>query len=62
MGLGKIFKKFLFGFSESGSQFEMGLPGGEDPNSDWWAWVHDKENIFAGIVSGDLTEKYLAGN
>jgi beta-galactosidase len=40
----------------------MGLPGGEDPNSDWWAWVHDKENIFAGIVSGDLTEKYLAGN
>src|SRR5579875_2796382 len=34
----------------------MGLPGGEDPNSDWYLWVHDRENIAAGIVSGDLPE------
>jgi len=37
---------FLFGFSESGFQFEMGIAGSEDPNSDWWIWVHDEENIF----------------
>jgi len=49
-------EKFLFGFSESGFQFEMGLPGSEDPNSDWWIWIHDRDNIFAGIVSGDYPE------
>jgi beta-galactosidase len=56
--VGKVLNigKFLFGFSESGFQFEMGLPGSEDPNSDWWIWVHDKDNIFSGIVSGDYPE------
>ncbi len=49
-------KDFVFGFSESGFQFEMGLPGSEDPNSDWWAWVHDTDNIRAGLVSGDFPE------
>ena len=49
-------KDFRFGFSEAGFQFEMGLPGSEDPNTDWWVWVHDQENIVAGIVSGDLPE------
>lgn len=46
---------FLFGYSWSGFQFEMGLPGSE-VESDWWAWVHDKENIISGLVSGDLPE------
>ncbi len=45
-----------FGWSQAGFQSEMGLPGGEDPNSDWYLWVHDRENIAAGIVSGDLPE------
>lgn len=49
-------KEFKFGFSESGFQFEMGLPGSEDPNSDWWVWVHDSENIMSGLVSGDFPE------
>ncbi|MCA6214811.1 glycoside hydrolase family 1 protein [Thermococcus bergensis] len=49
-------KTFLFGYSWSGFQFEMGLEGSEVPNSDWWVWVHDRENIAAGLVSGDLPE------
>ena len=49
-------RDFLFGWSQSDFQFEMGLPGSEDPNSDWWVWVHDPENIAAGLVSGDLPE------
>lgn len=59
----KLPKSFLMGFSESGFQFEMGLPGLEDPNSDWWQWVHDSDNVASGIVSGDLPEHgpaYLA--
>ncbi|ACS89400.1 Beta-glucosidase [Thermococcus sibiricus MM 739] len=34
----------------------MGLKGSEVPHSDWWAWVHDVENIASGLVSGDLPE------
>ncbi|MFN4046510.1 MAG: beta-galactosidase BgaS, partial [Acidilobaceae archaeon] len=49
-------RDFLFGFSESGFQFEMGFRGSEDPNSDWWVWVHDFENVISGVVSGDLPE------
>ncbi|HLI46672.1 MAG TPA: beta-galactosidase BgaS [Geobacterales bacterium] len=48
---------FLLGFSESGFQFEMGLDQSEDQNSDWWHWVHDEENIFSGLVSGDMPEQ-----
>ncbi len=55
MGL-KFPKEFIFGFSEAGFQFEMGVPNSEDPNTDWWVWVHDPENIAVGIVSGDLPE------
>ncbi|MEM0505651.1 MAG: beta-galactosidase BgaS [Thermosphaera sp.] len=47
---------FMIGSSLSPFQFEQGLPGSEDPNSDWWVWVHDPENIAAGLVSGDLPE------
>uniref|UniRef100_A0A7C2FNM8 Glycoside hydrolase family 1 protein n=1 Tax=Thermosphaera aggregans TaxID=54254 RepID=A0A7C2FNM8_9CREN len=54
---------FMIGFSESGFQFEMGYPGFEDPNTDWWIWVHNQDNIMSGIVSGHLPENgpgYLA--
>ncbi len=47
---------FMIGWSQAGFQSEMGLPGSEDPNSDWFAWVHDEENIATGRVSGDLPE------
>lgn len=52
----KFPKGFLFGWSQSAFQFEMGIKGDEDPNSDWYVWVHDRENISAGLVSGDLPE------
>ena len=50
---------FLWGVSNSGFQFEMGSSSGEniDPNTDWYAWVHDPSNIQKGIVSGDLPER-----
>lgn len=50
---------FLWGVSASGFQFEMGDPEGKnvDPNTDWFAWVHDPTNIRRGIVSGDLPER-----
>jgi beta-galactosidase len=52
----KFPKNFMIGYSSSPFQFEAGIPGSEDPNSDWWIWVHDPENIAAGLVSGDLPE------
>ncbi|MEM0445478.1 MAG: beta-galactosidase BgaS [Nitrososphaerota archaeon] len=48
-------KNFRFGFSTVGVQHEMGVPGSEF-SSDWVMWLHDPENIMAGIVSGDLPE------
>ncbi|MEM2995756.1 MAG: beta-galactosidase BgaS [Candidatus Bathyarchaeia archaeon] len=50
--------KFLWGAASSGFQFEMGDPAGKniDPNTDWYAWVHDPTLIQKGIVSGDLPE------
>ncbi|GGP20579.1 beta-galactosidase [Thermocladium modestius] len=55
--MGTLFPKdFKFGWSQAGFQSEMGLPGDEDPNSDWFVWVHDRDNITAGLVSGDLPE------
>jgi beta-galactosidase len=49
---------FLWGVSNSGFQFEMGGPAGNiDPNTDWYAWVHDPSNVQKGIVSGDLPER-----
>ena len=52
-------ESFLWGVSNSGFQFEMGDSSGNniDPNTDWYAWVHDSSNIRKGIVSGDLPEK-----
>ncbi|ADN50966.1 beta-galactosidase BgaS [Vulcanisaeta distributa] len=49
-------KGFRFGWSQAGFQHEMGIPGDEDTNSDWWVWVHDRDNIVSGLVSGDLPE------
>lgn len=51
-------KNFLWGAAEAGFQFEMGDPDGKniDPNTDWFKWVHDAENIRSGTVSGDLPE------
>ncbi len=46
---------FLLGFSLSGFQSEMGLSG-VDSKSDWWVWVHNRDNIRTGIVSGDMPE------
>ncbi|MEM2480547.1 MAG: beta-galactosidase BgaS [Candidatus Hadarchaeales archaeon] len=48
---------FLWGASISGFQFEMGgRRENWDTNSDWWVWVHDRENIRKRVVSGDLPE------
>jgi beta-galactosidase len=51
-------ERFLWGASTSGFQFEMGNASGNslDPNTDWYAWVHDKRNIENGVVSGDFPE------
>ncbi|MEM1568934.1 MAG: beta-galactosidase BgaS [Thermofilaceae archaeon] len=51
----KFDRGFRFGFSTVGVQHEMGLPGSEFV-SDWVLWLHDPENIAAGIVSGDRPE------
>ncbi len=47
---------FKFGWSQAGFQSEMGTLESEDPNSDWYVWVHDNENIASGLVSGDFPE------
>lgn len=44
--------EFKFGFSTVGVQHELGTPGSEFV-SDWILWLLDKENIVAGLVSGD---------
>ncbi|MEM2088797.1 MAG: beta-galactosidase BgaS [Thermoproteota archaeon] len=51
-------KNFLWGAAEAGFQFEMGDLGRKniDPNTDWFKWVHDAENIRNKTVSGDLPE------
>ena len=46
---------FLWGTATAAFQIEMGL-GESDPNSDWYVWVHDKDNIQKGLVSGDSPE------
>lgn len=51
----KFDRSFKFGFSTVGVQHEMGLPGSEFV-SDWVLWLHDRENIAAGVVSGDRPE------
>ncbi len=43
---------FLWGTATSAFQVEMGR-GPPATKSDWFAWVHDEENIATGRVSGD---------
>ena len=52
-------ENFLWGVSTSGFQFEMGDPAGKnvDPNTDWFVWVRNAENLRIGTVSGDVPEK-----
>jgi beta-glucosidase/6-phospho-beta-glucosidase/beta-galactosidase len=47
---------FLWGTAISAFQSEMGVGAPNDPNTDWWVWVHDADNIADGRVSGDLPE------
>src|SRR4051812_195495 len=49
-------KSFLWGVATAGFQGDMGRGAPNDPNSDWWAWVRDPENIQQKRVSGDLPE------
>ncbi|MGB2851927.1 MAG: family 1 glycosylhydrolase, partial [Solirubrobacterales bacterium] len=53
---GKFPPGFLWGTALAGFQAEAGQGRNLDPNSDWFAWTHDQDNIDAGIVSGDLPE------
>ncbi|MCZ2808635.1 MAG: beta-galactosidase BgaS [Candidatus Bathyarchaeota archaeon] len=52
-------ENFLWGVSTSGFQFEMGDHAGKnvDPNTDWFVWVCNAENLRSGTVSGDVPEK-----
>ena len=52
----KFPEEFLWGTATSAFQIEMGK-GEVDPNSDWYVWVHDEDNIRNGLVSGDLPEE-----
>src|SRR3954469_20164496 len=52
----KLPRGFLWGVATAGFQGDMGRGAPNDPNSDWWAWVRDPENIQQKRVSGDLPE------
>src|SRR3954471_24165060 len=52
----KLPKRFLWGVATAGFQGDMGPGAPNDPNSDWWAWVRDPQNIQQKRVSGDLPE------
>ena len=53
----KLPKGFLWGVATAGFQGDMGPGAPNDPNSDWWAWVRDPENLQQKHVSGDLPEQ-----
>src|SRR3954469_23410438 len=50
-------KSFLWGVATAGFQGDMGPGSPNDPNSDWWAWTHDQQNIAQKRVFGDLPEQ-----
>jgi beta-galactosidase len=57
LGAGRELRKgFLWGVATAGFQGDMGPGAPNDPNSDWWAWVRDPENIAKKRVSGALPE------
>src|SRR2546421_7570804 len=47
---------FLWGTAIAAFQSEMGVGAPNDPNSDWWVWVRDPDNVANAKVSGDLPE------
>ena len=49
-------RDFLWGTANAGFQSEAGQGRNADPNSDWFAWTHDPQNIADGTVSGDQPE------
>ncbi|MFN3284544.1 MAG: family 1 glycosylhydrolase, partial [Pseudothermotoga sp.] len=50
-------ENFLFGASMAGFQVEMGYARDDvDPNTDWFVWVREPENLITGAVSGHLPE------
>jgi len=53
----KLPRGFLWGVATAGFQGDMGPGAPNDPNSDWWAWVRDPENLRTKHVSGDLPEQ-----
>jgi beta-galactosidase len=52
----KLPRNFLWGVATAGFQGEMGPGAPNDPNSDWWAWLRDPQNVEKKRVSGDLPE------
>src|SRR3954453_13606609 len=56
----KLPKRFLWGVATAGFQGDMGPGAPNDPNSDWWQWVRDPENVQKHRVSGDLPEQGAA--
>jgi hypothetical protein len=38
-------KSFLWGVATAGFQGDMGPGAPNDPNSDWWVWVRDPQNV-----------------
>src|SRR3954447_17843231 len=53
----KLPARFLWGVATAGFQADMGPGAPDDPDSDWWAWIRDPENIAKKRVSGDLPEQ-----
>ena len=47
---------FLWGTANAGFQTEGGKGRNVDPNSDWYVWTHDAQNVADGTVSGDQPE------
>jgi beta-galactosidase len=48
---------FLWGTALAGFQAEAGgRPAHADRRADWWVWTHDRSNVQAGRVSGDVPE------
>ena len=52
----KLPRSFLWGVATAGFQADMGPGAPNDPNSDWWQWVRDPQNVQKHHVSGDLPE------
>ncbi len=49
-------RSFVWGTANAGFQSEAGQGRHADPNSDWYVWTHDAQNISDGIVSGEQPE------